>query len=247
MSGDAQDGLERLAAMDAELALVDRLSLDPGRARARSLHAIGHHLFSSFALAPGVAAALAEGLSATAAAIRTHFPGNLLWDLDHLAASVLREALRAPAPAAHVRESFAEIVGLHAMFGHGTTLRFRYAHDFVYGFDWAKWVCRDPSARRGVGPFDLAFLRAMRARGGELLALIEAGKDETYPPLRGDRHRNPFAFSREPNDELTLYRDLAARELIPVRAWTFDAPPVWDRGFAEERERRARALGIHAR
>jgi hypothetical protein len=242
VSGEAKAALDRLAEVEASLARAERLTLDPARERARSLQQIGEALLSQ-TLPLGLAAALADGLAATATAIGAHFPENLLWDLEHLTASVLKESLRSRDPSAHVRASFTEIVELHALFGHGTAIRFRYAHDFVYGFDWAKWVRREPITRRSVGPFDLVFLRAMRVRGGELLALIDEG-DATYPPLPDERARNPFTFSREPADELALYRDLAARGLLPVRAWTFGDPPIWDRAFAEERAARAVALGL---
>ena len=242
MSLEASAALERLEAADSSLARVERLTLDPSRARARTLAEIGERLLAA-PLPAGLAAVLADGLSATAAAIGAHFPENLLWDLEHLAASVLREALGSETPSRALAASFDEIIELYALFGRSTAIRFRYTHDFVYGFDWAKWVRRDPSARAGVGPFDLRFLRAMRARGGELLALI-ADNDATYPPLPDERARNPFAFSREPADELTLYRDLAARGLLPVHAWSFDDPPFWDRPFAEERAARAAALGL---
>lgn len=247
MSDEAKSALARLARMDAELERrgAHRLTLDPRRRRARSLGELAHELVPRMtALPAGTIDAWAGGLTDTATAILAHFPDNLLWDLDHLAASVLRDAARDPARApARLRASFHEIVDLHALFGRNTPIRFRYVHDFVYGFDWAKWIQRGPPERRSVGPFDLEFLRALRARGGELLALIERD-DAVYPRLRGPAARNPFAFSREPPAELRLYQDLARRGLVPVRGWTFDEPPTWDRAFGEEREARARALGL---
>lgn len=244
---EAEAALRRLMARDAQLQRegVRRGTLAPDRRIARSLEALGRALLPRLHELPGgTATAWSEGLVATTVAIRTHFPDNVLWDLDHLAASVLRDASDDPSAAAErVQTAFAEVLELHALFGCGSPIRFRYVHDFAYGFDWAKWVRRDAAARSGVGPFDLAFLRSLRQRGHELLALIEQD-DEVYPRLRTRGARNPFAFSREPEEELSLYRDLAAQGLIPVRAWTFDEPPVWDRSFAEEREARARALGL---
>jgi hypothetical protein len=244
MSREALRSLDRLAEADALLDAegVARLTLDPQRARASSLRAIGQALLDG-PLPAGAAMALAEGLVASARAIRTHFPDNLFWDLDHVAASALREAMHAREVTASLRASFAEVVALCALFGRSTPIRFRYAHDFLYGFDWAKWVRRDPSTRTHVGPFDRAFLRAMRVRGAELLALIATG-DRTYPPLRDASARNPFRFSREPDAELSLHRDLARRGLVPVRAWTLGDAPVWNRRYAEEREARARVLGL---
>ncbi len=246
MSAEAETALATLVATDARLAArgVEWLTLDPARERASSLANLGRALLPRAAtMRPGTARTWAEGLSAVVESVRTHFPGNLLWDLDRLAASVLREAAGRGDPAAHVGEALGEVVSLHALFGRATPIRFRYVHDFVYGFDWAKWVRRDPSGRRRIGPFDLAFLRSMRARGGELLELIERD-DAKYPRLGDARPRNPFAFSREPSAELRLHRDLARRDLVPVRAWLPDGEPTWDRPFAEEREARARALGL---
>lgn len=247
MNAEAAAALEALIAVDAQLdgRSVERLTLDPERERASSFEQLGHTLLPrTTQLADGSATALSEGLASVVTAVLTHFPDNLLWDLDHLAASILREASRDPASApAHLAASFAEVVELHALFGRATAIRFRYVHDLVYGFDWAKWVRRDPAARRRVGPFDLEFLKSMRARGAELLALI-AEDDATYPQLTGEGARNPFAFSREPEDELALHRDLARRGLVPVRAWTFDDTPVWDLAFAEQRAARARVLGL---
>ncbi len=244
---EASAALDALIALDRRLdALgVERRTLDPARERASSFERIGRALLPRTSeLADGTAAALADGLSALATAVLDHFPENLFWDLDWLAASFLSEAAREPPRApARLAESFAAAVELHALFGRVTAIRFRYVHDFAYGFDWAKWVRRDPPARGGVGPFDLAFLHAMRARGRELLALIEQD-DATYPRLAGDGARNPFAFSREPEAEAALHRDLARRGLVPVRAWTFDDPPVWDLAFAEQRVARARAMGL---
>lgn len=238
------DALARLRALDARFDAegVVRRTLDPTRERATALDALATRL-APRAPSPRAAVAVAEGLGALAEAILTHFPDNLLWDLDALAAALLREAAAAPEPAAEVREAFDDAVALHALFGHATTIRFRYVHDFVYGFDWAKWVRRDPARRRHVGPYDRAFLRTMHRRGRELLALIEAD-DAKYPQLRGAGARNPFGFSREPEAELRLHRDLAARDLVPVRAWELEPTPVWDRPFADEREARARALDL---
>jgi hypothetical protein len=56
--------------------------------------------------------------------------------------------------------------------------------------------------------------------------------------------RNPFGFSREPDDELALHRALAAAGAIPVEAWRIDAQPRWDLDFAARRLAQARALGL---
>lgn len=192
-------------------------------------------------LSPELADVLARGLEATALATLEHFPENIFWDLDGLASSVIRDAWKHTDPAASLAAAFDDIASLYAVFGRATAIRFRYVHDFVYGFDWAKWVRRDPAARAGVGPFDRVFLRALLARGEELLDLIERD-DPEYPRLRDEGSRSPFPFSREPEDEARLHRSLVGEALIPVRAWCIDPEPVWDRPFAELRAARAAAM-----
>ncbi len=239
---------EALAAMDAELDGRDiaRLTLDPDRARSRPLAALGRTLAPRLSALPGQSTpAFVDGILHTVGAILEHFPDNLFWDLDHLAGSILRDAACDPERAPErLRTSFAEVVELHSLFGNATDIRFRYVHDFIYGFDWAKWVRRDPSARSGVSPFDLRFLRSLKQRGTELLELIARDGDPRYPRLRDPKARNPFPFSREPEDEIALFRDLSRRGLLPVEAWSVDAAPRWEMAFDEEREERARALGL---
>lgn len=239
--GDLEAGLDRLAAVDRRLG--DRAwSLDPSRGRATPLVALVRGLAAEDPRrAPEVVAAFAHGVARVAEAILENFPENVFWDLDRPVAALW------DGPAAvglgPLEAAVARVVELQGLFGRGTPIRFRYAHDFLLGYDWARWVRRAPGDRVGIGPFDQAFLDRMKRRGGELLSLIEAD-DRKYHRLRGAGHRNPFGFSREPGDEARLLRDLVARDLVPVRAWTRGDPPRWDRPFAELRAERARALGL---
>ncbi|MBX3270910.1 MAG: ferrochelatase [Sandaracinaceae bacterium] len=227
--------MSRLAAADARLARAfGRLgTLGPGRDAASPPTAL-HRALAPRCRDEAMAQALADGLAAVADALIEHFPGNLLFDLDALTAGLVRTAPDADALA----RAFAQVVALHARFGRHTAIRFEYVHDFVYGFDWAKWVRRDPAARAHVGPFDPVFLAALASRGDELLALI-AADDADYPRLRDERPRNPFGFSRGPTEELRLHRALAREGLLPVEGWRLDAVPVWDRPFADLRAARA--------
>jgi hypothetical protein len=129
------------------------------------------------------------------------------------------------------------------LYGQQSAIRFRYVHDFMYGFDWARWVRRDPAARKGVEPFGIEFLRQTESRGRDILTLIEAD-DGWYPRLANGVVRNPFPFSREPEDELPLYRLLAERGCVPVGAWRLDAQPDASRDFDALREGAARSLGL---
>jgi hypothetical protein len=240
--------ISRLADADARLGAPRWSSLAPDRVHARSLVAIGHALRETEPAAEesgGAALAFAEGLAAVALAMHDAFPDNVLGDLDHLAASLWRDAAAAPEGASElVRRQYTVLVELQHLFGRATAIRFRYAHDFLYGFDWAKWVSGDPAVRAHAGPFSAPFLSYMHARGHELLAAIAEGNDRRYPPLPDARPRNAFGFSREPTDELRLHRHLAREGLLPVQAWRFDASPCWDRPFHQLRSEHAARLGL---
>jgi hypothetical protein len=211
-------------------------SLDPGRDVAPS----ASELVASLAgrLAPvGGDEAFARVLDGVAQAFAEDFPDNLFLDLELLASALAR------APSALAMERLGDRVrGLSHEFG-APPIHFRYAHDFLYGFDWCRWVARDPAARAGVGPFDEPFLAYLATRAGELRALI-AKDDPKYGRIGSDTFRNPFGFSREPEDEERLHRALAARDLIPVEAWRVDGRARWDRPYAQLREDVARELGV---
>ncbi|MEB3221757.1 MAG: ferrochelatase [Candidatus Sericytochromatia bacterium] len=167
------------------------------------------------------------------------FPETLFWDADVVAASLLREA----GSAAETRALGEALVSLHHRFARRGAIAFRYTHDFTYGFDWARWVAREPSLRAAHGPVSPAFVAHMARRGDELLALI-AANDAKYPTLAGGTPRNPFGFSREPADEARLFEALAGAGELPVRAWDHASPAVWEAPFSELREARARTLGL---
>jgi hypothetical protein len=197
-----------------------------------------------------IAAAFAQGIAQTTQAIAEHFPDNIFADLDFLAAALLNHTRRranedpqisATSPSQNLTELFARIVQLIELYGRHSAIRFRYAHDFLYGFDWARWVDKSPLARSAVGPFDIEFLDYLHKRGTELLALIYQG-DSKYPPLPSEQWRNHFSFSRAPADEAQLYLELATDGLVPVAGWDPLALPVFDRDFHKLRQARADRL-----
>lgn len=214
------------------------VTLAPGRAAGRDLDEVVALVTHE---APRWAAPLRDALAAIEQSAAAAFPDNIFWDAELLAASLVRTG-ESDGPAA-LAELAHRIAGLHATYGRSTAIRFRYVHDFLYGFDWAKWIQRGPATRADVGPFERPFVEHMEQRAGELLCLI-AEDDRTYPTLPEGQVRNPFPFSREPADEALLLRDLAARGLVPVEAWDPAAAPRWDRPYADLRIERARALGL---
>lgn len=214
------------------------LTLDPSRSSASSLTEVVSNLADSRQCPHLTAAA-----SSVAEAQLQSFPENLFWDFDFYLGSIHRHALSTSDYAGYLGNATRITVGLMKLYGQQSAIRFRYVHDFMYGFDWARWIRRDPGGHEGVEPFGLDFLRQIESRGRDIIALGEAD-DHWYPRLADGDSRNPFPFSRETGDELPLYRLLAERGDVPVEAWRLDARPDANRDFDALREEAARSLGL---
>jgi len=214
------------------------LSLDPNRSIASSPTELVSSLADSQEL-PHLAAAA----SAVAEAQLRSFPENIFWDFDFYLASIHRSASAVSDYASYLREVTRMTVGLMTLYGQQSVIRFRYVHDFMYGFDWARWVRRDPAARMGIEPFGIDFLRRTESRGRDILTLIKTD-DDWYPKLADGASRNPFPFSREPEEELLLYRLLAESACVPVEAWRLDAQADASRELDALREDLAASLGL---
>ncbi|WP_066378437.1 MULTISPECIES: hypothetical protein [unclassified Anabaena] len=173
-----------------------------------------------------------------------NFPENIFWDFDFMVISMLNQALEAEEGAVDFIEIFGKkMVILSELFGINNAIRFRYVHDFIYGFDWARWVQKEPQNRGNIQPFSLMFLDYLLLKGQELIQRIHLGQSQYYK-LCDNGFRNPFAFSREPEDEYRLLTYLAQAELIPVAAWDWNAYPSWNKPFQEMREQLALELNI---
>lgn len=228
-------------------------TLDPTRELATPLVDIHERALAQLdsSQAALLARPLANGLCELALAQLDAFPGNLFWDLDLIAVAIVGQArpLQQLVAIQHVSQQFARMAELQRLYGRSTAINFAYVHDFVYGYDWAKWVAREPSVQTDVPePFAPPFLAYMRVRAHELLELI-AVDDAKYPSLTDDHARNPFPFSREPADEIRLHRELARRDLIPVPTWDADALSLdwktrWQVPFQASRIEVARELGL---
>jgi hypothetical protein len=239
--------LERLRAIGTRLR--DRVgvlrSLSPGRREATPLVELGERLLTD-AVPPELGEAFGRALEALVEAQSQNFPRSLFWDFDYPAARLLAAAAcDFQASSKRLADASTLLVTLQRAYGEASEIKFRYAHDFTYGFDWARWVLRESASRENVGPFDIEFLLHLQRRAREIGKLI-AGNDERYPRLPQGVDRNPFGFTRGPLEEERLHRDLAERGLIPVEAWRVDAVPRWREPFSEFRAERARALGLSA-
>ncbi|MEM1348003.1 MAG: hypothetical protein AAGI01_05545 [Myxococcota bacterium] len=214
-------------------------SMAPGRAMATPLAGLGRQLLGGHA--PEAQSRCARVCVAVSAARGTCFPENVYWDMDALFAAIVREHEEHGEQA--MSDFGATLVEVHELFGRGGRINFRYVHDFVYGFDWAKWVRRDPEHRAHIAPLSPGFVRYVLARGFELLELI-AADDDTYLRLPSDQPRNPFGFSREPAHERLLHDTLAARDLVPLRAWELEDRGRWEPEFAALRRACSEELGL---
>ena len=113
MSSRRASALRRLTEMDAQLQTTVPLPLSmcPARPRATSLHAIGEALLTED-LDPSLMQAFADGLCLMVVTKLDQFPENIFWDVDYLAAWLLRLG-----DAHAIRDVTAHIVTLHEGFG----------------------------------------------------------------------------------------------------------------------------------
>ncbi|WP_437958261.1 ferrochelatase [Sorangium sp. So ce119] len=229
---DARDELARLTSL-----LGARASVAPGRPCAPTPVALVEQIVDCSEDAER-ARAFVRALGEVICAVADNFPDNIFWDLDYLACCMW-QAGSAPA----IGDFSRRVVALCVGFGNKSKLRFRYAHDFLYGYDWARWVMRKPDERAGVGPFDLAFFDYLDGRQQALVELV-ASNDRKYSQLNGREFRNPFSFIREPREESQLHHLLAQVDLIPLKAWRLDGERRWDLPFTELRAKLAERLGL---
>lgn len=211
------------------------LSLHPHRHLATSFSELGEVVGQSPNVFPPVIL-FRDALKNILEAIFTNFPENIFWDFDFFVASMLKQASTADRGGHRFLQEFDDkVVSLMKLFGSQSNIRFRYLHDFMYGFDWAKWVQKEPQSHQAIGPFSLKFLDYLLGRGHEILRLI-AEHDYKYHQLGDNSYRNPFGFSREPKDESYLLTCLAEKDLIPVATWNTSASPIWNKPFYQARE-----------
>ncbi|WP_392531851.1 hypothetical protein [Nostoc sp. C117] len=222
---------------------VNLLSLNPQKKLITSFAELGN-LIAQQNIDIQIITTVQETLESIVNAQLKNFPENIFWDFDFIVSSMLRQALVADEGAVPFLKAFGEkMVSLTEMFGINTEIRFRYVHDFIYGFDWARWVQKEPQNRAYIEPFSLIFFDYLLAKGKELQQRISHGQSSSYK-LCDTGYRNPFSFSREPKDEYRLLTYLAEEQLIPVAVWDWNTSPVWNKPFQEMRQQLALKLNI---
>ncbi|MEC4817561.1 MAG: hypothetical protein SAK29_30470 [Scytonema sp. PMC 1069.18] len=220
------------------------LSLNPHKTTSASFVELGNLIFRKTSNLQ-VIQTLRETLEHILYALLDNFPDNIFWDFDFMVRSMLTQALVTEESPGCFLETFGDkVVSLMHMFGKESEIRFRYVHDFIYGFDWAKWVQKDTQNRAIVEPFSMTFLDCLLARGKEILQLIRVGDTKYHRLTEQQNYRNPFCFSREPDDEFRLLTSLAKKQLIPVATWNWNACPIWNQPFHQMREQLSLELRI---
>ncbi|MEH2239344.1 MAG: hypothetical protein V7K30_24570 [Nostoc sp.] len=137
---------------------VNLLSLNPQKILITSFAELGNLITEQKANIK-LLTTLQETLESIVYSQLQNFPENIFWDLDFLVSSMLRQALVADEGAIAFLKVFGEkMISLTEMFGNKTEMRFRYVHDFIYGFDLARWVQKEPQKRAQIEPFSLVFL-----------------------------------------------------------------------------------------
>ena len=142
-----------------------------------------------------------------------NFPLNIFWDMDYLISYLASKKTE------QERNYFSKrVIKLNEIYGKKGVLNFSYTHDFIYGFDWFRWVQKDYEERKNTEPFGELFLDYLTNRATELKQLIEIN-DKKYPKLERNQPRNPFSFARDPQNEIKLHLSLAFMGKIPLKAW----------------------------
>ena len=162
------------------------------------------------------------------------FPKNIFWDLDGFV-----KVFWSLKSTSEIKGCIEQLERLYRAFSEGQT-RFQYAHDLIFGFDWARWVQKDPVTRASIGPFEATFLDRMEHRHQQLVEEVKGRDSEKYPYMKeletNEGFRNPFGFSREYEDEIAVMTELAAQNFIPVPFWNIDFQAEWDKPYERVRK-----------
>ena len=162
-------------------------------------------------------------LSVTEQIIRSqfvHYPQNIFWDFDYLLFYIWSQKNK------DVLFAIAnKILNVQLYYSSNSSINFAYIHDFIYGYDWDRWVRKDIKNRHLVGLYDLKFLSYLEKRGLQIIGSI--GNDKRYPVLVKNENRNVYNFNRHSAAEIKTLTSLAKEENIPIQSWLIDGGE-WD-------------------
>jgi hypothetical protein len=171
-----------------------------------------------------------------------NFPKNIFWDFDFLLNFFISEQILGEYDSSeYTNLRSKKIQKIFQLFGKYSPIQFSYLHDFLYGFDWFKWRTQIFQGNSGAEPFGWNFLDYIEKRGYEIIALIQTN-DRNYPFLGDSTPRNPFLFSRNEEDEIFLWSNLAECNLIPIPGWKDKVEISLDINYSELRNARANEL-----
>jgi len=170
-----------------------------------------------------------------------NFPSNIFWDMDALVQVLINLQFFKE------QKIFVnKVLKLNERYGGNSCINFAYTHDFIYGFDWCRWVTKDFSSRKKVKPYDFYFLDYLKRRSLELYELIRKN-DSKYPVIDSNVKRNPFFFSRGKKSEIDLHLRLAEENSIPHEAWNSSEVRGTDflgKNYSKRREIIARGINL---
>ncbi|MBC61545.1 MAG: hypothetical protein CMP11_03730 [Zetaproteobacteria bacterium] len=210
------------------------LSLSPTKEKTSSLFSLGEQLLCTskpFEQNKLVCQIMSEIIESQV----ENFPNNIFWDNDYLFSHLSQ--VKDPQV---TKTTGKKIIQLNLIYGNKKEISYSYLHDFTYGFDWIRWIQKDPQKRQNIRPFDLLFLEQLEHRGKEITELVEVN-DKKYPKLLKDTPRNTFSFCRDETSEIKVLRKLAAENNIPLKAWSTEkAQGNLDKNFDHIREQVAK-------
>ena len=224
---------------------VLRSSVHPERSHARSFYELAR-AFNEAGTSPETQAAIEDLIVALASDIPRHFPENIFWDFDCLCGAIASCAASASISAPnYILEATDILRELLKMFGLHSSIRFRYMHDFIYGYDFEQWEPESSLPFAEKQDFSISFLQAMLKKG-RAMERCAARNGAAYPQLAEGRYRNTFSFCREPDSERLLFSHLVRQGLLPLEGWRLDGADVRIAGkkYRPLRNTCARELGL---
>ncbi|WCL50907.1 hypothetical protein [Leptospira sp. GIMC2001] len=222
----------------------NRFSLNPDMITANSFYCIFDNLIQD-KTDLDLLIIFAEKFATIIDSILINFPKSIFWDFDYFCKSLMSEKQSIEDWKSEFDQRLELILSINERFGCKSSIRFQYYHDFLYGFDWFKWMNLENRESSKADPFGIEFLSYINNRGKEMEVLIEKNSEE-YGQIEDHSFRNPFYFTRTDNDEMLLMRNLASNDELPLQTWKLYPNLECKKDYSEIRNKRAFELNISA-